>query len=256
MKFINFLGEAFQALRKNPKLFAPKIIVSAIYGVSLVLGAVAIKELLPLAATANSGSISAEYIEALGALMPLMLFMLFWFLFSLFVDIFVNAMYPAMIKRVRERKRVSLKKAASAAKSRSLVVFPAVILILTPMVVLMEVVLLFSQEHFMLSFLLLALLAALLYGYVFYYIYPVLMLERVSVFSGLKRSVFISRKNPSVTIKASLLPFGVSLLDLYLAFDIFNPVNFILFVATRFLIAVIATYHMVLEPTLYFGVKK
>ena len=256
MKFFSFLKEAFSVLNRNPKLFVPKLIVSAVYGVSLVLGAIVLRDFTPLLDSINGGSLTSEQVVFLSNAAPFMLFCFFWMVFSLGLDIFVNAMYPVLLKDFREKKAVSFKRAVRGALNRSMTVFPGVLLVLLPLAVLMEATLFLSGAPAMFVFLALVLIAALVYGFAFYYIYPVLVLERVSVLGGLKRCFSLSSANAPLTLKASVVSLVVSLFNLYLAFDIFNPLNFFLFVAFRFFIAVLSTYNMVLQPVLYFGVRE
>jgi len=256
MKFFGFLKEAFEVLKRNPKLFVPKLVVAGVYGVSLVLGAIILRDFMPIVASINNSSLTSEQLLFLSRSASFMLFSFFWLVFSLAVDVFVNAMYPVLLRDFKAKKSISFKRAFHSAWKRSLVVFPAVLLALLPLAILLETAFFLSSAPALFVFLIVALVAALLYGFAFYYIYPVLVLEKVSVFSGLKRSVSMSAANTPITLKASVIPFGVSLLNLYLAFDIFNPLNFFLFVTTRFFIAVLSTYNMVLNPVLYMGVKK
>lgn len=258
MKFLDFLKEAFIALSKHPKLFVPKIIIAAIYGVSLILGAFIIKGFLPLLEEALVHGVSSQYTEAVNQAMPFLLFTMFWALFSLIADIFVNAMYPALLLDFKDKKPISLSRGFSLARKRAPTVVPAALIIIfflfAPFLVLSEIAFFISKPVF-LFLIFITLLVAFFFGFIFYYAYPVLVLEKVSIFEGLKKSVFLSRKNASLTIKATTIPFIISFFNLYLAFDIFNPVNFILFVTTRFLIAVASAYHMVLNPMLYFGAR-
>ncbi len=256
MKFFGFLKEAFEVLKRNPKLFLPKLAVAGIYGVSLVLGAIILRDFMPIVASINNSSLTSEQLLFLSRAVPFMLFSFFWLVFSLSADVFVNAMYPVLLRDFKAKRRISLSRAFRGARKRSLVVFPAVFLALLPLALLLEAAFFLSSAPALFVFLIVALAATLLYGFAFYYIYPVLVLEKVSVFSGLKRSVSTSAANASVTLKASVIPFAVSLLNLYLAFDIFNPLNFFLFVSTRFFIAVLSAYNMVLNPVLYLGVKE
>lgn len=260
MKFLDFLKEAFSVLKKNPKLFTPKLLVAAVYGVSLVLAALITKQFFPLLMEIQEQGLSTETAAIINQATPFLFFAIFWSFFSLLLDIFVNAMYPSLVSDFKSNKPISLIKAVKKAKNRSLVVIPAALIItfcvFTPLVFLTEYS--FLLKNYLLSIIagFALLIAMLLFIALFYFVYPVLVLERVSVFNGLKKSLSLSKKNTSIALKASVFPFIVSLFNFYLAFDIFNPVNFALFVFSRFLVAVLATYHVVLNPLLYLGVKK
>lgn len=255
MNFFRFLKEALAILKSNPKLFLPKLVVAAVYSVSLVLGAIVLKDFAPVIDSINQAGLTNAQVAFLSNAAPFMLFCFFWMVFSLGIDIFVNAMYPVLLRDFREKKPLSFKEAMRGALNRSLAVFPAVLLVLLPLAVLMEAALFFSGAPMLFVFFILALLAALIYGFAFYYIYPIMVLEKVSVLKGLKRCLSLSSANAPVTFKASVISFVISLFNLYLAFDIFNPLNFSLFAITRFFIAVLSTYNMVLQPVLYFKVK-
>ena len=254
MKFLEFLRDAFTVLLKQPKLFLPKLLVSAIYGVSLVLIAIWFKDYSFLLELGASGTLTLQESLLVQDAMPFLLFFIFWSIFSLITDIFVNAMYPAMIKEFKKTKKVSFRTGFESVKSRLSTVFITILILFIPFIIISMAVTSFTYSSFLM--LAIALAFALLYSFLFYYIYPVILLEKVSVLAGIKKSLRTSTKNKHLTLKASLFPFVISLFDIYLAFDIFNPVNFFLFVLTRLIIAVVATYHVVLNPVLYLGVRE
>jgi hypothetical protein len=260
MKFIDFLKGAFLVLKSNPKLFVPKILVAAVYGVAIVLGAIFIRDFYPSLELLLEGGQVAEYSRAVGPAIPFICFTGLWMFFSIIADIFVNAMYPAMLSDFKGTKPVSLKSAFVVALGRSPKVIPAAFFIIfismLPALALSLAVASLTGMSLLWIYFGIAFIASIFIFFVFYYAFPVLVLEEGSALGGLSRGFSLSRKNAGMTLKASLIPFAVSLLDLYLAFDIFNPANFFLFVLTRFFIAVIATYHMTLEPILYFEVAR
>ncbi|MEM0360590.1 MAG: hypothetical protein QXK06_04620 [Candidatus Diapherotrites archaeon] len=258
MNFFEFLKDAFSALKSNPKLFVPKLFVAAVYGVEMVLVAIYLRDIYPLLKSVLEGDSLALQSEALGQAMPFVWLAFFWSVFSLFADIFVSAMYPVLVRDFKNKKAISLTKAFYDAKARAIKVIPMGFLIVfafgIPTIAISTIASRFTGGPFLLIYLALAVVVSILVFFVLYYVFPVLMLEEGSAFEGLSRGFNLSAKNAALTLKASLFPLAISLLDLYLAFDIFNPFNFLLFVFTRFLIAIIAAYNATLEPILYFGV--
>ncbi len=257
MKFFKFLKKAFSALKKNPRLFAPKFFVAAVYGAMLVLFAFFLRGFEPVILDSVSGGLSAESIALVRENLLFFLLLPAVALFSLVLDIFVNAMYPPMLKEHWKGKKVSLKKAFSHALSRFFTVAASFFIVLFLLFAALSIAAIFAgsfiPRHTAVVTVALTIVVSLVFAFAFYYAYPVLVLEKVSVFSGLKKSISLAKKNKALTLKASLFPLAISLFDLYLAFDIFNPLNFLLFSFTRALIAITATYHMALEPTIYLG---
>ena len=62
----------------------------------------------------------------------------------------------------------------------------------------------------------------------------------------------IGRKNAKQLSLPSLIPFAISIVNFALAFD---PALLIAFIALRFLMALISTYHMVLNPNVYLALE-
>jgi len=198
MKFLEFLRDAFTVLLKQPKLFIPKLLVSAIYGVSLVLVAIWYKEYSFLLYLGANGYLTAQESMLVQEAMPFLLFFIFWSIFSVVTDIFVNAMYPAMVKEFKKTKKVSFRKGFESVKSRIPTVFGTMLILFIPFIFISLSMTSTPSSSFLI--LVIALVSALIYSFLFYYIYPVLVLEKASVFSSIKKSLKISKKNKHLTL--------------------------------------------------------
>ncbi len=254
MKLSFFFADAFKLLAAQPKLFFPKLVVSGLFGVGMLLTAQIASYALD---TANVSP------ESLFSLFSFSLFLLFFtFCVSVF-DTIVNAMYPLMVKNHREGKKVSLTEAAWFALGKAKIVVPAdigVLLLFSVIALPIEYFLVFSLNAgnniaFFASALLLAFFVFFM-AVSFYWLYPVATMEKVGVVGALKRAFFLSRKNSARVSIASVVPFCVSLANIGLAFLSGNAGFFFLFILMRFVTAVVYTYHLVLNPALYYALAK
>jgi len=251
MRPAGFFGSALRLLLRQPRLFLPKLVVAALFGMGMLLTARMVKDAL---------SIEALSRQELYSLFSTAIFLLLYTLAAALVDIIVNAMYPVMVENYNEKKQVSLSKALLFAFSRAKTVIPAdiAVLLLFALIVfpLNYLIVFFRSSGNALGFFVSALLLlfsvfVLVIG--FYWLYPVATLEKAGIMGTLKRTVFLSRKNLKRVSIASVFPFVVSLINIFLAFFYDNPAFLALFVLMRFFTAVVYTYHLVLSPTLYLG---
>ncbi len=260
MKFRKLLLESFNVLYRNPKLFLPKLIVAAVYSIGLLLMAFLLIKSLLLILSASTGMLSAEQLSLMPALFVLSLFALAFSIFSLVLDILVNAMYPVLVSDYRKKKKLSLKRAFGFALGKSLRIIPLMLVVVISISFLLLAVFNFLIEFHSISmelFVVLFLVVSFILIVFLYMFYPVVMLEDVSALKGLKRSFLMGKQNFLLVSKASTIPFILSIASAAIAFFVyFNVFFLVLFVGLRFIIALFYTYHMVLNPTLYFSVQK
>ena len=122
-KLATTLVDSLKLLARQPKLFLPKIFVSFLYGVGMLLTADIMLKLLaidqiPMAATA----------PLLQSYFGTMVLLAVYTFLVLLVDVFVNSMYPAMAQEFFNAQKISFRKAVSSICHSGLHYFSLVIL--------------------------------------------------------------------------------------------------------------------------------
>ena len=254
-KFLYFLGEAFSLLLKEPRLFLPKLLVAFLYGALMVFTASLLLKFYYL----DFSSYASESIEAVQALAGDAFLWLAVSLAVLLVDVVTSAMYPVMVKEFRQGKKISFRRAFSFALQKFWVTVPAVLayllifsIISFPFIFFFDLAVV-SGNFSQLFFSLLGVVAVIfLTNVLFYFIYPVSTLEKGNFVSALFSTVKLGQKDLSMVSKAAVFPFIVSLANFAVAFLVENPAFLALFVFLRFLTALVYSYHLVLNPVIYF----
>ncbi len=257
MDLINVFRESFIILRKEPKLFIPKLILAFLYGIGMIIiASLALETILPLALQ----QFDLETARAMVEKLPLVMVLFFYLIALLVVDVLVNAMYPLMVSDFKQGKKISFRRALGVAATKFTTVFPAVfiteILIAVPFALV--------STFFILSGNMAALIGAVLAFFalsfvlivLFYVIYPFSVLnEKKSFIEALTGSFKIGRKNIKELSIPSTVPYFLSLVNFVVAFKANDPTFLIVFVVLRFLIAMLYTYHMILNPNVYLALE-
>ena len=260
MRFVEILWEAFFIIKKEPKLFLPKLFIALLFGVEMLAFAF-LWQLIPNPFTALNilSPKTLEQLHALRMLLPYYFILLIYSFAVLLLDILINAMYPSMVQDYKQRSTISFQNAFRHSIKRMHIVLP--IILATAFIAMLPLYFFLSflsQSQDTVSFLIvltcfLALYFALFVA--FYLLYPVSVLEEKGPFSTVRRSLYLSRKNLRNISYASILPMALSLASFGLSFYVFCPFFLFLFIALRFLVAMIYTYHMVLDPSIYLIVR-
>jgi hypothetical protein len=257
MNFVEVLRDSFIVLKKEPKLFLPKIFLALLWG-SLLLYYVnlfkRVQEIKSVSAEVQAVLLKGVFVE----------FVLLCFVFFVFfvVDTIINSAYPLMIKKYLSKKKFSvLSEIIEVLKNFFAIVLPViavsviVIIALIPFVVLFSFFSMQNNSFFSLLSALLVLIVAFLLTVIFYFIYPVASIER----KGLHSVVCAAKKSFRNLKEASFGTFVLSVLSLISAFLVsfseateLTVLALIIFVFLRIVTAVLATYSMVLNPLLYF----
>jgi len=261
MKLTKFLKEAMYLLLKEPKLFIPKIAVSLLYSIVMLLLSfllVAHKDIIFLAS--SGGALSYGQLRDVSVLLFSLLFLLALSFIMLVIDILVNAMYPVLVNDFYSKRKLSLKRAFSVALKNSRRVVPTffiIILLLSLPTALLNSYALKARS--LANSLIVALVTLSIYFgllILFYFLYPAIMLNKRSLSRCFSENFILARKNIGIVTKASLIPFIASLISFVFAFvSALEPLFVLLFLAYRTLIAIMFTYHMVLSPAIYLKVK-
>ena len=253
-KFVKTLGESFGFFSENPLFIVPKLVVAALYSILIVLTAGLVVDVFD-AVSSGSQELLFTALLFFGATILLSI-----------VDIFVGSMYPLMVEQVKKGKKVGLRSAFFGALKNARVVLPSLVVVELGFVLLLGLVsaplalLALSSDGFFVLFTVVYVVAVLAIVFLFYLLYPVVVFERLSIFSSLKRSVSLSLKNRGDVAKATLLSFVFSLVSFALAFAIeFFPQEegtmlfWVAFIIVRFFTAYVYSYLYVLNPVFYFN---
>ncbi|VVC00295.1 Uncharacterised protein [uncultured archaeon] len=254
-KFFSAVRESIGLFSDNPKLVLPKLIVAFLYSFVFVLSA---------------GFFLDVFQDPEGTSLLTGIFLLAVESLFMLVDLFVNIMFPFMVKQHRSGSGISLRGAFNEALKGFL---PAAIPVISIFVALAVAAVCWTSVFMVLLYdgspLLGGMNALLLFGpvalmivaavFAFYLVIPVSTIERKGFFGSLSRSLSISLSNWKDVSKATVFSFavsGVSML-LALAINLVSPedglVFWAAFIIVRFLTAYIFTYIYVLNPVFYFS---
>ncbi len=250
MSLIRVIKDSFVLLAEQPKLFIPKLIVAALYSVPILfLPKIAIDSFT----APNPG------------LFDLLLFYLFFTIFSSVVDVSVNAFYPFFVKEYRKKKTVSFGNAWKEFRKRAKVIIPSTLLIeffafvvLFLLAMPISVSLFIHNDLLFVFFVMLSLVFIIAIAVLFFLIYPVVSLEKKGIFGSIARSINLSLSNLKNVSSIALFSFAFSLLTFAISFmiefssDLFSKGTFlVVFIILRVLVSVVATYQYILNPVFY-----
>ncbi|MFH1239636.1 MAG: hypothetical protein V1672_00290 [Candidatus Diapherotrites archaeon] len=259
MHFIDALVNSFNLLKKKPKLFLPKFLIAAVYGVMMLLTMDILVSLTEFIFTENQSQAAVYAAEMLPVVSTLFIFSLF----VLLLDTFINSMYPKMVDDFYKKKKISFTDAVKSAFSRSLIVIPSIftalfifMLVSMPFILWMAFSLVSNDIVGIILSGILLIIAELITTIMFYLIYPVSMLEKKGVFGTLGKSFSLSKSNFKDISKASIFQLLLSFVSFVLAAVADKPEFLFLFIVSRFLTALIATYIIVLNPVIYMEIQK
>lgn len=261
MRFTGFLRDAASLLIKEPKLFIPKIIVSLLYSIiMLILGFLLVTHKSLIFLALDSRAASYAQLQELRFLIFSLLLLLFLSLVILIIDIIVSAMYPLLVDDFYKKRKLSLRQAFSAALNDSKRIVPPffiiVILLLFPLPFLNSYLIKANSSTHSLAIALITLIIYFALLVLFYFLYPAVMLNKGPIRKCFSENFVLAKRNIGLVTKASFIPFVASLISITMAFlSAFEPLLITLFLIYRILIAVILTYNSVLSPSIYLGVK-
>ena len=251
MPILKIFKDSFILLGKQPKLFLPKIIVAFLYGLIMIITASFVLALFP--------ALNAKDYAALATLFFYDLLLLVFLFVVLCIDVFTNAMYPQMVKDFFDNKGISFSRAFSSVKGKFVKIFLSAILLEFLLAIpfsLISVVLILSKNFVLLTvFVIIFLVLYLIIASLFYFVYPLLVLESVFFFKNFSASFSMTKKKLPKVFLASLLPFAISLVNFALAFVSQRWEFLLVFLLMRLLIAIMQTYNMVLNPSIFLKYK-
>lgn len=259
MRFTDAIIDSFALLRKEPKFFLPKIFIAFLYSISMYLTANILVSFVDIIQTSTVYEAVLYAQSMLGTMWLLLIFSLF----ALILDALVNAMYPKLVEDFYSKKKISFIVALKSALGRAGVVLPSVFIALgistaasIPFIFYLSFSIIAGDSFGMALSLLLILVAEFATTAVFYLVYPVSMLEKHNVQKTLRKSFSLCRADFSGISKASALQIILSIASFALAAASSNPAFLALFVVSRVLTALIATYIIVLNQVVYIEMEK
>ncbi len=269
MSFARVFVDSFTLLKKCPRFFIAKILISFLFLPLVVLFPMYVIELNLLSVDAVSSMGQTALINTLVQVILLFIYTLAIYVIDYFV---VNPMYPMLVQQYYKKKDIDFRKAFKEVVHRFGTIFPSVLLfsvflfaILGIFAFIMLIALLQGTAFFIIS-IILAIISFTVLFMLFYLIYPISSLEKINFVKVIKMTIHSSLKHKSEVSKAVIISYAVTLLS-YLIGSIVVLSNtqgqsvlvvllFVPLILTRLLTAVFATYLYVLNAVFYMGIEK
>ncbi len=246
------LKKSFFLLKKEPKLFIPKIIIAILYGLAIIFeGQILLKliELYPI-------SVSTINIAKLSETFTLALILFIFSIFIYLIDTITTAIYPSLVSQFPSK--ISFKKAYFDSKKRFKPAVISSIIVLLITIILISIItipiILLSYESIVLQ-MTISLTIGFVIVFLFYLLFPTIMLENKGIIKSIKSSIQSSFDNKKNIFSLSLIPLIISILKLWLAINFDNLFAIVLFILLVFLTGILHTYSTIATQTTYFSIK-
>jgi hypothetical protein len=264
MALLSILKNSLKLLYKEPKIFVPRFITTALYSLSIIYLAGVVSEILKVwDPSGNSVPDRRIIMSFMENLIPLIVSMLFLY----FVDLFSYAMYPAIVKDHYEKKPISLRRATKEALGawKILIVFIVVATALMGIFALL-VSLLRLQKIDIISYLVVALLilvALVVSSLLLFFVLPVAVVEKRGVRESFSRGIKLSIKYKKEVLQINII--FLVLIGITYVLMIFTELKYsgilaalsiLLFLTVRVFEAIIYTYISVVNPYFYMHIRK
>ena len=268
MKISEILRESFVLLRKEPKIFIPRLITTALYSFVLLYTAQLTTEMAKSAGY-YPGNPTPDP-AALASLMGGVFILLVSVIFLLIVDLFSYAMYPVMVRDYHKEGKIDLRKSFNEAFSAWKTILALWLLImlfslgLGVILSVFEVLTLQSGNSiYYVASLLVILSLVILLLIALFFIMPVAVVEKRGLIDTFKQGFKMSMKNKGDVffinvffLVLTAVTLGIiSLSQIYFSEGV-AIIAGILFILTRVFEAVIYTYISVVNPYFYMKVAK
>ena len=256
MNVLNVLNESLSMLLKQPKLFLPKLVIAALYGIGmLAIAWLSIETVVPLLIERGGMQTAKE----VAGFLPVIFGFLIYTLVVYVLDVLVNSMYPVMVANYRQGKRISFRSAFSSAARKFPVIFPAMIVMLAiefavalPFAMLFTLFILGNNIAALIASFIAFLAVSFVMIVIFYVIYPASVLDENNFVSAIINTARLGKRNARHISIPSLIPFSLSIINFAVGFPALESLAFLAaFVILRFFMALLSTYHMVLNPHIY-----
>jgi hypothetical protein len=269
MTFVRVFVDSFILLKKCPKFFIPKVLISFLFLPLVVLFPMYVIELNLFSVNAVSAMDQTALINTLIQVILLFIYTLAIYVIDYFM---INPMYPMLVEQYYKKKKIDFRKAFKEVVHRFGTIFPSVLIfsvflfaVLGLFAFLILIALLQGTAFFILS-VILAIISVTVLFMLFYLIYPISSLEKIDFIKVIKRTIHSSLKHKKEVTKAVIVSYTVTFLSYIIGSVIvltntqgqalFVVLLFVPLILTRFLTAVFATYLYVLNAVFYLGIEK
>lgn len=272
MYLLEVLIESFQLLRKEPRIYVPRIFTTILYtlfllyaaDLSLRLGGALNREM----SVAQAAGASPDPAGVLTRFQGEILFFLALFLLVFAVDMLSYGMYAKIVEDYYTERKVRLKEAFYEALGRIKTLFLLGLLLLTALGLILFAYSLLGAAYMLTGSPVFLALAALLiigalafFAVAFFFSVPVAVLERTGLTEAVATSMSLGMKNKGDLLKINFLFAGLILATLgaAMAADFkgrLGAAAIAAFIAGRLLQAVVYTYISVVNPSLYLKIEE
>jgi len=257
MNAISVLKESLILIKKEPKVFAPKLVTTALYSFYAIWAA---SLALRASQIADPAKVDVSLMNEV--------FLLFGFMIALyFIDLVSYAMYPSIVSDYNNKKPINLfKSLLEALKSWKTIIFFGFMLLMLLFTLMAAAV--FIQLSIMYSAMpSLAWITApitvaliLVVSILFFFVMPIAILERKGMVASVSESITLGLKHKNELLKVNIALMVLALITMLAGF-VFESTGFIAllalagFIAIRLLQAILYTYIYVVNPYFYLKIK-
>lgn len=253
ISLIKILKDSFNLLKKEPKLFLPKLLIAIFYGTLIIFQA----QILINFTSLFSSEITIEKLPLISELLFFSTIILFFSFLVYILDTLITATYPSLVKQFP--KNVSFKKAINESKNNyaKAIISSVFLLVITTTItflITMPLVLILTINPN--TQLIISMAIGFVIVFLFYLLFPILMLEKKGIIYSIKKSIKTSFKNKKNILALSFFPLLITITKLALAIFITYPLAFILFILLILITALLHTYSTIATQTTYFSLEK
>ncbi|MEE8401266.1 MAG: hypothetical protein V3R86_03850 [Candidatus Hydrothermarchaeaceae archaeon] len=272
MHLVRVLGESLGLLKKEPKVFFPRIITSILYTFFILyLTRIAIEVSFAVnreIGMAESLGTAPDISRALSQFSGELPLFVFFFIITFVSDVLSYGMFVVISRDFHENRKISLIRAFKDSVSRARVLFLVSVLATIFVGFFVGIYLIFGRMYIMTRsplFLALALaviaLAVILFALVFFFAVPVAMVEDRGAKSAIMKSASLGIKHMRPVLMANLLFFCMMLVVmLALVITKFQGAVAIsaifVFILGRIAQVIIYTYISIVNPSLYLSIEE
>jgi len=268
MKITEILVESLKLMKKEPKLFIPRFITTALYSVVLLYTAKLTAEMVN--ATGFPGAAAAPDPQVISSLLGGFFILIFSVMMLLFIDLFSYAMYPILIRDYYHGAKTNLVKSfkeAFGAWKMILVLWVLIVLFSTILGMILVVFQTLTEQTgdniYYLMAVGLILLAVLFLLIGLFFVMPAAAIEKKGIIQTFKEGFNLSMKYKTDVIVINI--FFIALTLLTLGIITYSEMKFsedmallagLIFILTRIFEAVVYTYISVVNPYFYMKVAE
>lgn len=272
MQLIEVFKKSLKLMKKEPKVFVPRILTSFLYtffviyaaSISLKISLVMNREM----EGARGRGVPPDIGGAISPFMDEILFFAAFFLLVYVVDILTYAMYVRIASDFHEGKPISLLRSLKDAVSgaRTLLLIGIVASVFVGIFIVIYLIfgkLYISTQHplFLLAALLVMIIAIVAFALVFFFAVPVAMVERRGTKAAVLKSASLGMKHKGTVIKVNFLFVAMVLVAMAAVMltefhEVVAVSAIILFVTARLCQAIVYTYISIVNPSLYLSIEE